>query len=371
MTDERHRAAHMAHCYQGDYEGGCKYGGDNCPAASSDDAIPAEAVAAAIKATEYKYFGDYEMSNDQREAVDVLVDVARKYYTPAASSNERDGARGRLECLFDQAFTDGIAAGKSGDESILAGSSAAYAQSALLALAASGSGDAGSGWDYRPQCSDPKFGPEPSIRQMVRFYYGKHGQIDPDGDTEAYLSSLAASRPADAGAGEPFAYFQYNSGWDVWEQVADEHKDDHEGIVAAYRHPLATPKPPVDEPWPGYTADQDKRRVETLAKLGMMLSVMSGGEAPEVTGFDAGDLYADVLMALGIEDAEDEDIALQVARDEPEGHMLTDAPKPPVDANTIERQDAQEAMGLIADAKTLDEAQAIAIAFLTGDGAGA
>lgn len=32
----------------------------------------------AIKATEYKYFGDYEMSADQREAVDVLVFHAQK-----------------------------------------------------------------------------------------------------------------------------------------------------------------------------------------------------------------------------------------------------------------------------------------------------
>ena len=36
-----------------------------------------EAIEAAIKKTEYKYFGDYEMSDDQREAVDILVDVAR------------------------------------------------------------------------------------------------------------------------------------------------------------------------------------------------------------------------------------------------------------------------------------------------------
>lgn len=85
----------------------------------------------------------------------------------------------------------------------------------------------------------------------------------------------------------------------------------------------ATPKPPVDEPWPGYTADQDKRRVVALAKLGLMLSVMAGGEAPEVTGFDAADLYGEVLMSLGIEDADDTDIALQVARDDPEGRMLT------------------------------------------------
>lgn len=41
-----------------------------------------------------------------------------------------------LERLFDQAFTDGIAAGKSDDESILAGSSGAYARSALAIVAA-------------------------------------------------------------------------------------------------------------------------------------------------------------------------------------------------------------------------------------------
>jgi hypothetical protein len=41
-----------------------------------------------------------------------------------------------LERLFDQAFADCIAAGKSGDESILAGSSAVYARSALTIVAA-------------------------------------------------------------------------------------------------------------------------------------------------------------------------------------------------------------------------------------------
>lgn len=35
-----------------------------------------ERIPAAIKATEYKYFGDYEMSDDQRDAVDVLVRAA-------------------------------------------------------------------------------------------------------------------------------------------------------------------------------------------------------------------------------------------------------------------------------------------------------
>lgn len=33
----------------------------------------------AIKETEYKYFGDYEMSKEQRDAVDKLVEIARAY----------------------------------------------------------------------------------------------------------------------------------------------------------------------------------------------------------------------------------------------------------------------------------------------------
>lgn len=46
-------------------------------------ALTPSRVAQAIKATQYKYFGDYEMSSDQREAVDILVAVAEKYYAPA------------------------------------------------------------------------------------------------------------------------------------------------------------------------------------------------------------------------------------------------------------------------------------------------
>lgn len=77
------------------------------------------------------------------------------------------------------------------------------------------------------------------------------------------------------------------------------------------------------EPWPGCYADLQRRRVVTLATLGLMLSKMAGGEAAEVVGYDAADLYAEVLMALAIEDAEDTDIALEVARDHPEGDILT------------------------------------------------
>ena len=84
------------------------------------------------------------------------------------------------------------------------------------------------------------------------------------------------------------------------------------------------------EPWPGCYADLQERRVVTLAKLGLMLSIMVSGEAAEVVGYDAADLYAEVLMALAIEDAEDTDIALEVARDHPSGDCLHRIPCPPV-----------------------------------------
>jgi len=59
--------------------------------------------------------------------------------TPGGDSLEQ-AARGKVELLFDQAFADGIAAGKSGDDSILAGSSSAYAQAAIRALKPAGDG---------------------------------------------------------------------------------------------------------------------------------------------------------------------------------------------------------------------------------------
>lgn len=76
------------------------------------------------------------------------------------------------------------------------------------------------------------------------------------------------------------------------------------------------------EPWPGCYADLQQRRVATLAKLGLMLSLMAGGEASEVVGYDAAELYAEVLMALAIEDSDNPDITLEEARDHPEGDML-------------------------------------------------
>jgi hypothetical protein len=59
--------------------------------------------------------------------------------TPGGDFLEQ-AARQKVEWLFDQAFADGVAAGKSGDDSILAGSSSAYTQAAIRALKPAGDG---------------------------------------------------------------------------------------------------------------------------------------------------------------------------------------------------------------------------------------
>jgi hypothetical protein len=46
--------------------------------------VDPEAAWAALKKTEYKYFGDYEFSPDQREAVDTLVAYAEQQLSTAA-----------------------------------------------------------------------------------------------------------------------------------------------------------------------------------------------------------------------------------------------------------------------------------------------
>jgi hypothetical protein len=48
------------------------------------------AIERAIKATEYKYFGDYEMSDDQREAVEQLVLTAQRYLALTEASRWRE-----------------------------------------------------------------------------------------------------------------------------------------------------------------------------------------------------------------------------------------------------------------------------------------
>jgi hypothetical protein len=91
-----------------------------------------------------------------------------------------------------------------------------------------------------------------------------------------------------------------------------------------------------EEAWPGRNAELDAGRVRTLATLGLMLSVMAGGNAPEVTGFDASKLYAEVLMALAIEDSDNPDIALEEARDHPEDHtLLAAAPQAPGEVDRL------------------------------------
>ncbi|NYD88799.1 hypothetical protein [Sphingomonas melonis] len=148
-----------------------------------------------------------------------------------------------------------------------------------------------------------------------------------------------------AWAGGESAPADYDVGGDVLMRGGDRFNEEDNGCPFYWTHdgglgdiiaytPAADRLTDTGEPWPGYTTDQDRRRVVTLAKLGLMLSVMAGGDAPEVIGFDASDLYAEVLMALAIEDAEDPDIALEIARDHPEGNLIA-TPKPPVNAGAM------------------------------------
>lgn len=52
----------------------------------------AEALKAAIKATEYKYFGDYELSPDQWAAVDTLVAFAQHHLkSPTSETDQLSG----------------------------------------------------------------------------------------------------------------------------------------------------------------------------------------------------------------------------------------------------------------------------------------
>lgn len=130
--------------------------------------------------------------------------------------------------------------------------------------------------------------------------------------------------------------------------------------------PRPTASEPSGEPFPGCYADLQRRRVTTLATLGLMLSKMAGGEAAEVVGFDAASLYADVLMALAIEDADDTDIALEIARDEPQGDVLATLTPPPSDAMrealrearqtiVIERDNLVDCCTIGGDRQTLEE----------------
>jgi hypothetical protein len=107
------------------------------------------------------------------------------------------------------------------------------------------------------------------------------------------------------------------------------------------------------EPYPGCYADLHRRRVTTLAKLGLMLTDMARGEVPDKDVYDPDELYAEVLMALAIEDAEDVEIALEEARDYPEGDCMSTLSAPQgeavrgraIDDITAERRRQVEAEG--------------------------
>jgi hypothetical protein len=44
-----------------------------------------EEIASAIRSTEYKYFGDYEMSDEQRDAIEVLINAAQQFSAARAT----------------------------------------------------------------------------------------------------------------------------------------------------------------------------------------------------------------------------------------------------------------------------------------------
>lgn len=73
-------------------------------------------------------------------------------------------------------------------------------------------------------------------------------------------------------------------------------------------------------------ADLDRRRVLVLARLLPMLSLMAGGEAAEVIGYDAANLYGETMMALGIEDDDNPDTMAEVIveMDGRSGHGILD-----------------------------------------------
>ena len=69
---------HSEGCYNGPCSECGRRGAEYTPAPHIDPAERAM-IEAAIKKTEYKYFGDYEFSDDQRAAVDQLVTTAQNY----------------------------------------------------------------------------------------------------------------------------------------------------------------------------------------------------------------------------------------------------------------------------------------------------
>lgn len=50
-----------------------------------------ETLRAAIQTTEYKYFGDYELSLNERVAIDTLVAFAERALTPPPPAGADDG----------------------------------------------------------------------------------------------------------------------------------------------------------------------------------------------------------------------------------------------------------------------------------------
>lgn len=104
----------------------------------------------------------------------------------------------------------------------------------------------------------------------------------------------AALRGRDTVEAEPFAYFQRNESWDTWEQVADEHKDAHEGIVAAYRRPHQGHTPMTDP-----AAIAAGPEVSIIAPVGWRTQAFWAARKGRVFGIVVA--FSPSVLALGIE----------------------------------------------------------------------
>ncbi len=159
---------------------------------------------------------------------------------------------------------------------------------------AEGEREAADVFDRRPRVASPQFGSEPTLREMVRFYYGQHGQADPDGDTEQYFAALATTPPTGNVATEAHgkALFDYEMRLRgvkaVW---ADEDPDDQAGWIASAQVVLSTPPTPKGG-LPGRGEDDDT--IEEFA----FLYRQYGLEADENLAPDALILKGKVLAAL-------------------------------------------------------------------------
>ncbi len=155
-------------------------------------------IDAAIKVIEYKYFGYYEMSDDQRAAVDTLVAFARHRHLSREGVGMRDRDRqyhALLIAMLDQVRDEG-------GDMMRALNAAAIQASAVLSAPEDGAGEAlvesgHLGWDADGMCDDhyafacPKCALQPDklgedwrhkLRMVISHASGGHLSEETDAD---------------------------------------------------------------------------------------------------------------------------------------------------------------------------------------------